>query len=389
MTALAVMGAAAAATGFSGRVAAQDVEALRAPDCVTTAALNFRSGPGAQYPIIAVIPAGTGLTTNRSGEGDYLNVQYNGTWGYVLSAFIRPIEADPATSRPDGETQYTGRAQVLQAVNFRSGASTTAPIDRTLAAGTVVETSEVYRNGFRAVRLDNLVGWVIAGALAPVTGGGSGTPGTPPPAGGQVGYVVSAANFRMEPSYGNNVIRVLPANTVITITAERSGEFVRVQTPGDIGWVFSGLIAAGAPPTGNPGTPPAGTAATVTAALNLRASASTSAAILTVMPAGSAVTVTGAASNGFLPVTFGGRSGWASADYIRTGGGGAPTTPHGSFRTTAALNLRQGPSTSTPVLLVVPAGATVVSGGVSASGYTAVSYGGTSGFVISTGLVRI
>ena len=182
----------------------------------------------------------------------------------------------------------------------------------------------------------------------------------------------------------------MPANTIVMVTGEASGDFIRVTTPGDIGWVFAAYVSAGTPSGDNPGGGGGGggTVGTVTTGLNLRASPSTAAQILTVMPAGVAVTITGTASNGFLPFTCNGLIGWAASDDIQVGGGG-PEPDNGSFRTTAALNLRQGPSVTTALLLVVPEDATVISGGVAASGYTAVSYNGTSGFVLSDFLVRV
>jgi hypothetical protein len=56
---------------------------------------------------------------------------------------------------------------------------------------------------------------------------------------------------------------------------------------------------------------------TTTANLNLRSGASLAASVITVIPAGTTVSVTGAAQSGFLPVTYDGQSGWASADFLR------------------------------------------------------------------------
>jgi uncharacterized protein YraI len=72
------------------------------------------------------------------------------------------------------------------------------------------------------------------------------------------------------------------------------------------------------PPSTGPAplpTSPYGTS-TTTANLNLRSSPSTTGSILTVMPNGGQVTITGPAVNGWFPVSYNGRTGFASAQYI-------------------------------------------------------------------------
>ena len=79
---------------------------------------------------------------------------------------------------------------------------------------------------------------------------------------------------------------------------------------------------------------------TTNANLNLRQSPSTASSVLTVMPNGSALQVTGPPQNGWYPVSYGGKTGWASAQFVNppatptptpgtgTGGGtGGGTTP--------------------------------------------------------------
>ena len=126
--------------------------------------------------------------------------------------------------------------------------------------------------------------------------------------------------------------------------------------------------------------------ATTTSALNLRSRASTSSTVLLVMPSGASVSLTGQSSNGFLGVTYQGTSGWASADYLSTGGGGDGGGGGGSTgtaRTTSELNLRSRASTSSTVLLVMPSGVSVELTGQSSNGFLGVTYRGTSGWAFA------
>lgn len=126
--------------------------------------------------------------------------------------------------------------------------------------------------------------------------------------------------------------------------------------------------------------------ATTTSDLNLRSGPSLDAAVLAVMPAGAAVEIVGDAEAGFYPVSYQGTRGYAFADFLSTGGGAAPVAAPeagpgaGSAHTTADLNLRAGPNTSSDVLTVIPSGATVNVSAGSQYGFAPVTYGGTSGW---------
>ena len=76
-------------------------------------------------------------------------------------------------------------------------------------------------------------------------------------------------------------------------------------------------------------------------ALNLRASASTNAAVLLVMPDGAQVTLLGQTSNGFSKVTYQGTTGWAYSAYLSSGGSSGET----ATVIDGALNLRASAST--------------------------------------------
>ena len=64
-----------------------------------------------------------------------------------------------------------------------------------------------------------------------------------------------------------------------------------------------------------------------TADLHLRQAGNTSSSILTTIPKGSALSVTGAAVNGWFPVTYGGKTGWVKGTYLNPMSAPTPTTP--------------------------------------------------------------
>lgn len=114
----------------------------------------------------------------------------------------------------------------------------------------------------------------------------------------------------------------------------------------------------------------------VTESLNLRASASSSSAILAVMPAGSTpgwYPDYGVSATGYVRVIFGGTIGYAFADYIIL-------YPIAGY-TTAALNLRTGAGTGFGIVTVMPSGASItVILGPTANGWYQVQYGLQTGY---------
>ena len=154
-----------------------------------------------------------------------------------------------------------------------------------------------------------------------------------------------------------------------------------------------GIAAAPAPQPAR-----AAIAATTTTGLNLRAGPSLADWVILVMPAGSGVTVTGEAQNGFHPVAYGNATGWAYGAYLSWGdwspdpapapatsaAAGVAAAPTGTAATTTALNLRSGPSTADAIVAVMPWGAGVTLTGQGANGFVSVNYNGMPGWAYAT-----
>lgn len=130
----------------------------------------------------------------------------------------------------------------------------------------------------------------------------------------------------------------------------------------------------------------AGMTLEATTNVNLRASASTSAKVLRVVPEGSAVKVVdGTPQNGFYKVNHNGLEGWSFGQYydVVAGGGGTlgDVAVGDTLRSTTTVNLRSGPSTAQSILTVVPEGATVtVENATPSNDFYYVNYNGTVGW---------
>ncbi len=125
-------------------------------------------------------------------------------------------------------------------------------------------------------------------------------------------------NLRSGPGTGYEVLAVMPVGTrVDAMLDEAQGDYVRVRYGQLEGWAAAAYLAVGNGGDDPNAGPPS--SATVTADLNLREGPGTDYRIVLVIPAGSAVTVTGEGENGFVPVAYQGTYGWVSEYYLVRG----------------------------------------------------------------------
>ena len=298
---------------------------------VTTAPLNLRSGPGPDQPVITVMPAGATVSITGNAQSGFYPVSYNGTNGWASVDFLRVSGGNP------GVAPATGTARTTAPLNFRSGPSTADRVIAVIPAGTTISLTGQSANGFLSASYNGANGWAYAQFLD--TGGSTPPPAptpapTPDPAPTGTAQVTTALNLRAGPSTSDRSLMVMPAGATVSLTGQSANGFLSVTYNGVSGWAYGQFLSTSGAPA--PSTPPAPAPdpsaswqAVTTAGLNLRSNPNMSATVLLVIPAGATVTVTGGGQNGFLPVSYSGRTGWASANYLREAGnpGTAPTPP--------------------------------------------------------------
>ena len=183
------------------------------------------------------------------------------------------------------------------------------------------------------------------------------------------------------------MLLVMPTGASVTLNGSQSNGYQNVTYNGTTGWAFGDYLTTGSVPT-TP-TPPPSTGATgpakVTTSLNLRSGPGTSFGVVTVMPRGAVVSLTGETSNGYLGLTYNGASGYAAEQYLEIGAAAPPASSGVGTATVidGTLNLRAQASTSSAVLLVLPDGAIVTLNGDEQNGFTSVTYNGTAGWAYS------
>lgn len=178
----------------------------------------------------------------------------------------------------------------------------------------------------------------------------------------------ASVNLRSGPGTSFAILLVIPNGSSVSTTGQVQNGFTQLVYNGTTGWSASQYVSV----TG--GSTPAIVA---DGPLNLRSGPGVSYSVLALMPTGASLTITGALTNGYYPVTYNGTAGYAAAEFIQILSTQTATT-------TARLNLRSGPGSTYAVLLVIPNGATVTITGSAQNGFYPVTYNGTSGYASST-----
>ena len=371
--------------------------------------------PAAAAPARAQELAGTPLPIGAPAQITYANGQdvlLRAAPGYdqaVVSGYGEgtPVEiVEGPLTAADGSTWYgvvVGGQQGYLAADFlTSGAAAPAPA--------MVET---------APAPDAVAGTEEVAVAQPAT--------APAPS---AAYAVTDLNLRAGPNAGDPILLVVPGGAPLTTTGEASNGYLGVVYAGQTGWADAAYVGAGAPaaelattapaPAGYTGAPdvtaaqpapadtsgiiadpaaaPAGTGASVNALVNLRGGPSDADAILRVLPAGSPVTITGAESNGYLPVWYNGTTGWIASQFITGSGATAETAPSaaaptdqpavaaGSRMTSESVNLRAEPAVAAEVIGVIPGGVALTPLAGPENGYYQVTHNGLTGWVPTTAL---
>lgn len=126
-------------------------------------ALNFRSGPGTGYSVLGTLVYGTKVELLSQVNDTWVKIRYNGKVGYVSAKYLTTT---PPVAKPDPVVEY--RYTTGQAVNFRSGPSTSYPSLTKLPYGSQVELIAQVDDIWYKVRYQGTLGYVSGKYLTAV-----------------------------------------------------------------------------------------------------------------------------------------------------------------------------------------------------------------------------
>ena len=202
-----------------------ETTALASESKVTNTALNLRTGPGLNYPILLTMPQGAPVTV-LSTSGDWSKVTYNGTSGYAFSLYL-----DSASS-----TIYA----VTNRVNLRTGPGTGYEIILKIPSGAIVTVQSITNNWAKLTYLGK-TGYSYGSYLTK----------------GQDYITTGSVNLRTGPSTAYSILLNIPSGKSVRIftTANNWG---RLVYNGTVGYSYMAYFRLASSPTPTP-TPSSGT----------------------------------------------------------------------------------------------------------------------------------
>ena len=386
--------------------------------------------------VLATIPEGyvfQVLTQTKDHVG--YNVVYKGTKGVVYQAQTTLLSLGAVHPNPKQLLEelslslWSGTAKYVsgtESLNLRASDSASSAVLGTLSKGEKVVVLDTYSNWCKVQASCGLVGFVNTGYLSSSASSESGTSSSGDTGSGSTNVnlstgtgtttttttsssstvtgtvTASSLNIRSSPSTGAASLGKLAKGAVVTLTAQ-SGDWYKIEYNGITGYVLKTYVTRSA--TVYTGTVTAST-------LNVRASASTSAASLGKLIKGATVTLK-AQSGDWYKIVYGDGYGYVLKTYISRNSSSLPeesasgssdtTGDSGSSSSSAAessgtdsgdssitgvitgssVNIRASKSTSAEILGTVKKGAVVTLLAQSTSWYK-IEYNGITGYVLKT-----
>ncbi len=289
-----------------------DIAAGAGSAIVNTASLNVRSAP--------TLACTAGLSTLHKGD----TVTITGAYGMWTRATVGGktvwLASRYLDSASTGAPAGTGSPCAVPATPSIAAAAgtvvTTAALNARLAPSTACETGVVVLAKDQAVPRTGTYGeWVrvtVSGRAYWVHGdfvkAQPAVKPAPAPTPAPTSMVTTTAvNLRATASTSGKVVVVLKKGTKVSVTSS-SGVWRKATASGRTGWIHSSYLKAAVASTS--------TTKTTTAALNLRATASTSGKVVIVLKKGTKVSVT-ASSGVWRKVTASGKTGWVHSAYLK------------------------------------------------------------------------
>lgn len=325
---------------------------------VNADSLYLRQSPGGA--VITTLSKGTTVAVLNNSSSWY-KVSVNGKEGYVSGEYLT---GTTATNVALG----TGTVKCSSSVNFRSAPNTSSTSYGELKNGTKVNVVGV-SSGWYKVTYNGKTGYIHPDyiTLASSSAGTAIAPSnTVTSTTGTAGTVKcsSSVNLRSEPNTSSSILAELKNGTKITVVSTANG-WCKVTYSGKTGYIKQDYVSTTGSASNNTSAS-TGTAAVVkcSSTVNFRSAASTSSTILGELKNGTAITVL-STSNGWSKVSYAGKTGYISADYLVTASSGTAISPSNTAASVSISAKRQSVLNYAAQFLGVP----YVYGGSTPSGF--------------------
>lgn len=325
---------------------------------VNADSLYLRQSPGGA--VITTLSKGTTVAVLNNSSSWY-KVSVNGKEGYVSGEYLTGTTATDVALG-------TGTVKCSSSVNFRSAPNTSSTSYGELKNGTKVNVVGV-SSGWYKVTCNGKTGYIHPDyiTLASSSAGTAIAPSnTVTSTTGTAGTVKcsSSVNLRSEANTSSSILAELKNGTAVTVVSTANG-WCKVTYSGKTGYIKQDYVSTTGSASNNTSAS-TGTAAVVkcSSTVNFRSAASTSSTILGELKNGTAITVL-STSNGWSKVSYAGKTGYISADYLVTASSGTAISPSNTAASVSISAKRQSVLNYAAQFLGVP----YVYGGSTPSGF--------------------
>lgn len=293
----------------------------------TTAGVRLRKGPGLSYDTMTVLPEGTAVQVTSTKNPEWYAVTTgSGQKGYVFSAYLKvtgevPEDAEDSTD-PDETPAASGEAaRTTTGVHLRSGKGTSYRSLGVIAAGTAITVTDKSDSAWYGVTVNGKTGYMYSEYIK-LDGSSSNTDSSSGNTGAAAENLAAktTADVHLRSGRGTNYSSkgVIDYGTTITVTDTSDSAWYGVTVNGMSGYMFSQYVqlTGGSGGLGSTANTDSSTM-TTTAYLNLRQGTGTNTPVLLVIPQGGKVTVVEKTNADWYKVTYNGKTGYVSTDYIR------------------------------------------------------------------------
>ena len=320
--------------------------------------LYLRKSPGGA--VITTLSKGTTVAVLNNSSSWY-KVSVNGKEGYVSGEYLTGTTATDVALG-------TGTVKCSSSVNFRSAPNTSSTSYGELKNGTKVNVVGV-SSGWYKVTYNGKTGYIHPDYItlaSSSTGTAIAPSNTVTSTTGTAGTVKcsSSVNLRSEANTSSSILAELKNGTAVTVVSTANG-WCKVTYSGKTGYIKQDYVSTTGSASNNTSAS-TGTAAVVkcSSTVNFRSAASTSSTILGELKNGTAVTVL-STSNGWSKVSYAGKTGYISADYLVTASSGTAISPSNTAASVSISAKRQSVLNYAAQFLGVP----YVYGGSTPSGF--------------------
>ena len=302
---------------------------------ITTDSLRLRKSAGTDSAILTTVAKGASVEVLEGAVNGWYKVNVNNTVGYMsadyLTVTVNQTSDDAASGLGTGALDTNGSS-----LNLRSGPGTGYSVLASIPDSATLTLLSL-ENGWYKTTYNGKTGYVSADYVklsapadapaarneeAAATSDTSDTSDTQDSSSLGIGTPNtngSSLNLRSGPGTGYSVLASIPGSATLTLLSLENGWYQTVYS-GKTGYVSSEYITPGAQGSDGLGT---GVLNTNGTSLNLRSGPGTGYAKLTSIPASAVLTLL-SLEDGWYKTTYGGTTGYVSADYITLGAAAAP-----------------------------------------------------------------